>query len=147
MLVLFQSPYASMSVPGDVEMSRRRRRSRTVSFVGLAMIVVGLVALVVPVDGLWRALVLPGSGLAAHGAFLGRSRYRRLLCGALALTLNGLVSAFLILAFYFDAPNPWWSFVGYAYPMGGIMSCVGAVLVIVESFRGPPVSADTAETA
>jgi len=99
------------------------------------------------------ALILPtiGSGLAALGACLGRSRYRAVLCGTLALTVCGLTALILILVFspgYFDfeaANLPWWVCVVFTYPVGVIVSCVGAVLVLVESFAGQPAPKDNVE--
>jgi NADH:ubiquinone oxidoreductase subunit 6 (subunit J) len=98
---------------------------------------------------LLTGLTLPGSGLVARGAFLGKSRYRKFLYAALVLIVCGLIAGFTVLAITFmnqsDVPNPWWAFVTYAYPIGVIMSCVGAVLVIVESFRRPLVPKDGVE--
>ncbi|MHB8107465.1 MAG: hypothetical protein ACYDH4_08590 [Candidatus Cryosericum sp.] len=102
---------------------------------------------------LLTSLILPvlGSGLAALGARRNRSRYRAFLCGVLAPTVGGLTAIILILIFspgYFDfeATNlPLWIWVTFAYPIGVIMSCVGAVLVIVDSFGGPPVPKDDDE--
>jgi hypothetical protein len=153
-LALLESPYASLSGPGYVEMSRRRWWSRTVSFVGIAMIAVGVVAVVRARPGTLSAvaylLIIPGSGLVALGAFLGKSRYRKFLVGALGLALYGLVSPFVIWAFHFDTPDPWMAFVEhvlYVYPIAGVMSALGAMLVIIQSSRGSPASGDTAEKA
>jgi multisubunit Na+/H+ antiporter MnhB subunit len=95
------------------------------------------------------AVILPGSGLAALGAFLGRSRYRKYLYGALALTVCGLATLFLAFIFYSETADtaPWWAFLVSACPIGGIMSLVGAVLVIFESFRRLPVPKDSVEAA
>jgi hypothetical protein len=35
----------------------------------------------------------------------------------------------------------------YVYPIAGVMSALGAVLVLVESFRRPPVPKDNVEAA
>jgi hypothetical protein len=98
---------------------------------------------------LLTGLILPGSGLVARAAFLGKSRYRKSLYGALVLSLCGLIAGFVVLAISFmnqsDVANPWWAFVAYAYPIGVIMSFVGAVVVIVESFHRPSVSKDNPE--
>jgi membrane protein YdbS with pleckstrin-like domain len=78
------------------------------------------------------------------GAFLGKSRYRKFLYLALMMTLCGLIAVFFIAMMFFEAHNPpWWTYVVFACPIcGAIMSLVGAVLVIVESFRRPPVPQD-----
>ncbi|MHB8107458.1 MAG: hypothetical protein ACYDH4_08545 [Candidatus Cryosericum sp.] len=98
---------------------------------------------------LLTGLILPASGLAALGACLARSHYRKLLYAALVLTVCGLIAGFgvFIVKFNdsFDVPNPWWALVTYAYPIGWIISLVGAALVIVQSFRRPPVSRDNVE--
>jgi hypothetical protein len=160
MVVLFESLPASMLALGVASMNTRRRwSSGSVSFVGLAATAIGIVTHVVVVSSwLWgfnSLLILLGSGLGALGAFLGKSRYRKFLYGALGLTMCGLTTIFYALTdpwtgsnFLADALYPaWWQVVGYAYPIGGIMSSVGAVLVIVESFRRSPVPHDGVESA
>jgi predicted membrane protein len=137
-------------------MNKRMLWSRILSVVGLAMMAIGVLALVgllrvrrggLPIDGLWGFLL--GSGLVALGANLGRSLYRRFLYMALGLTVCGLTTVILVAMMYFEAENlPWWTYVVFACPIcGGIMSLVGAVLVIVESFRRPPVPQDSVATA
>jgi hypothetical protein len=87
-----------------------------------------------------------GSGLAALGAYLAKSHHRRFLYVALALTACGLTMLFLMARF-----NPpgnateWWEIFYVTYPIGAILSLVGAVLVIIESFRRPPVPQDNVE--
>ena len=99
---------------------------------------------------LLTGLILPGSGLVARAAFLGKSRCRKFLYAALVLTVCGLVAGFSVVVITFinqsELANPWWAFVTYAYPVGAAMSLVGAVLVLVESFRRPSVSQDTVGT-
>ena len=159
-IALFDSLFASMPAQGVASMSTRRRWwSGTVSFVALAVTAVGIVTHVVVVSSwLWgfnSLFILLGGGLAALGAFLGRSHYRKSLYGALGLTACGLTTIFYALTdpwigtdFSSDALYPaWWQIVGYTYLIGGIMSSVGAVLVIVESFRRPLVSQDSVESA
>jgi hypothetical protein len=92
-------------------------------------------------------LLFPASGLVALGAFLARSRYRRFLYGAFGLTACGLIAAFLLLG-YLEAPAlPWFAYVAWAYPIGGIMTAVGAVVVIFESSRRAPVPKNDVGTA
>jgi uncharacterized membrane protein YhdT len=106
-----------------------------VSLVGLAMMAFGVVAL-----RMWSGIIsglcifLPASGLAALGAYLGRSRYRRFLYGALGLTACVPITLILIISpLYFEGFPRWWEIVVWTYPLGLIMSCVGAVLVIFEN--------------
>jgi len=158
-IALFESLAASMLALGVASMSTRRWWSGTVSFVALAVTAIGIITHVVVVSSwLWgfnSLLILLGSGLAALGAFLGRSRYRKFLYAALGLTVCGLTTIFYALTdpwtgtnFFSDALYPaWWQIVGYAYPVGGIMSSVGAVYVIFESFRRLHVSQNSVETA
>ncbi|MHB8106192.1 MAG: hypothetical protein ACYDH4_01990 [Candidatus Cryosericum sp.] len=138
-------------------MDKRVLWSRILSIVGLAVTAVVLVAFGVSWEIgtfgwlstvlLAAVLLLPVSlsGLVALGAFLGRSRYRRFMYCAFVLTLCGTYVVFLLIA-NFEAPTvPWWAFVAVAYPVGAIMSLVGAVLVTVESFHRPPVPKDNVE--
>lgn len=136
-------------------MNKRRLWSRILCIVELAMIPieVALGNLMLRVSG-WFALALSlafdflpglGGGLAALGALLGKSRYRRFMYGASVVTLCGMIALFL-LAFNVEAPAAAsWGFAMYAYPIGVIMSLVGAGLVLVESFRKPLVPKDNVE--
>lgn len=86
-------------------------------------------------------LPLFGSGLVALGAFLGKSRYRKFLYAALLLAICGVIA----LLGFFNAHSPWWlQYIRFAYPIGAIMSCVGAVLAIIESFRRSPIAQGSA---
>lgn len=133
-------------------MNKRILWSRILCIVELAMILieVALANLALRVSGwfvlaLWLAFdFLPGlgSGLVALGAFLSKSRYRRFMYGASVLTLCGMIVLFLV-AGNVEAPAAAsWGFAMYAYPIGVIMSLVGAGLVLVESFHRPPVPKD-----
>ena len=150
MLVLFASPCASMPALGNVSIGRHRWWwSRTVSLVGLAVLAIGIVTQFLPrLLPTWYIflLTLLGSGLVAIGAYLGKSRYRTFLCGALELTGCVPITLILIISpLYFEGFPRWWEIVVWTYPIGLVMSCVGAVLVIVESFRRPPVAQDNVE--
>ncbi|MHB8106187.1 MAG: hypothetical protein ACYDH4_01960 [Candidatus Cryosericum sp.] len=121
-------------------MNKRMLWSRILCVTGLALIAMGAVVLVVPRLWAWWlvpvALYLPGSvsGFVALGALLGRSRYRGFVYCALVLTLCGSIAVYLLLGNFEASAVPWWEFVTVAYPVGVIMSLVGAVLVTVESF-------------
>jgi len=152
-LVLFASPLASMPAPGGVSMSEHRWWSRTLSLVGFPMLAIGIVAIVGSL-WVWRTeiayplalLILPGSALAALGALLGKSRYRTLLYGALWLTACVPITLVLVISpLYFEGFPRWPEIVVWTYPIGGLMSCVGAVLVIVESFRRASVPKNSIE--
>lgn len=150
MVVLFASPRASMPAPRVVSMSERRWWSRTLGLVGFPMLAIGIVAIVGPL-WVWSSeiayplalLILPGSVLAALGAFLGKSRYRTLLYGALWLTACVPITLVLVISpLYFEGFPRWPEIVVWTYPIGGLMSCVGAVLVLIESFRRAAVPKD-----
>ena len=150
-VALFDSLFASVPVQEVALMNTRRWWSGTVSFAALAATAVGIVThVVVASSWLWgfnSLLILLGSGLAALGAFLGRSRYRKSLYGALGLTACGLTTIFCAITdprigidFSSDALHPaWWQIVAYAYLLGAVISSVGTVLIVVESFRSRPV--------
>jgi hypothetical protein len=150
-------------------MDKRTLWSRILCIIGLAMMTIGAVAFAVLVMIRLRDwfvvlflifLILPVSGtmLVALGAFLGKSRYRKFLYVVPALTACGLIMTYIVWVSSMIASGsdlegatysiyPWEVFAQYAYPVGAVMSSVGAVLVILESLHGPPVSGDTAETA
>lgn len=147
-----------MLVSGESDsMNKRTLWSRILCIVGLAVMAVVLVAFGVNWQigkfG-WLSTVLllavfllpvPVSGLVALGAFLDRSRYRRFMYCAFVLTLWCTIGVFVMLS-SFEAPTvPWWAFAAYAYPIGVIISLVGAVFFLVESFRRPPVPKDNVE--
>jgi photosystem II stability/assembly factor-like uncharacterized protein len=154
-VVLLESFRASTPALGGVSMSVRRWRwSRVLCIVWLAMIAVGTVANLVNNSGLdlgWMempisvlGLVLPivGIGLVPLGAFLGQSRYRKLLYGAFGLTVCGLITGLNVLRTDYFGSGPWWVFVGCveeAFSIGVLMSSVGAVYVISESLQKAPV--------
>jgi hypothetical protein len=137
-------------------MDKRKFWSRILCIIGLAMIACWAVTSVAYLrlrgfSGftnvfLFSLLLFPASGLVARGAFLGRSRYRRLIYCAFVLTLCGSITAFLLFA-YLQSPTalPRWAFVVYVSPIGVIISCLGAVLVIIESFRKPAAPKDNVE--
>jgi hypothetical protein len=144
MLVLFESPHASMLAPGDSVSTDRWRRSRTVSLVGLVVmpIVICLFAIsligqlegsTIPVG--FDVVLLAVSGLPALGASLAKSRHRTFLYVALLLTLCGTIAA-LLFNFYQDK-YVWQILFVLAYLLGLTMSLLGDVLVIVDSFGGP----------
>ena len=92
----------------------------------------------IPID--FVVVLLAVSGLPALGAFLAKSQHRTLLYGALLLTLCATIAA-LLFNFYQDK-YVWQSLFVLAYLLGPIMSLLGDVLVIVDSFGGPLVPKD-----
>jgi hypothetical protein len=98
-----------------------------------ALLVVGAVLMLVgaidPLEG--SLVILPGIALAALEAFLGRSRYARLLAGGSALVGLGVVALMLLSARGgIGRPNglPWWTVVFLLpYPAGWVMGVVGVI--------------------
>jgi hypothetical protein len=98
-----------------------------------------LVGAVDPLEGC--AVVLLGVALAAFGAALGRSRYRTLLVGALALTAMGVV-AMVALSWAGgiggqSGHSMWWAALIVPYPLGWLLALVGAALILTDSLRRP----------
>ncbi|RIE05733.1 hypothetical protein [Candidatus Cryosericum terrychapinii] len=136
-------------------MNKRMVWSRILCIVELAMIPIEVVLanLTFRVSG-WFATALLlagsflpglGSGLVALGAFLGNSRYRRFMYCASVLTLCGIIALFLVGANVEAPAAASWGVAVYAYPIGAIMSLVGAGLVLVESFRKPLIPKDNVD--
>ena len=114
-------------------MNKRKFWSRILCIAGIAVIVLGCIW-INSRGSISEFCLLSGSGLAALGAYLSRSRYRRFLYGALGLTACVPITLILIISpLYFEGFPRWWEIVVWTYPLGLIMSCVGAVLVVFEN--------------
>lgn len=139
-------------------MNKRKLLSRILSVVGLAMLVIAAVSFVAYLttivrSGWFGAVILfigiffpvIGSGLAALGAFLGKSRYRIFLSVALGLILCGEMAYLAALGNmdnpYLNFPT-WWPLLFFTYPIGAIMSFVGAVRMLIEYFHKSPIAQD-----
>jgi len=101
-------------------------------------VIVGLVAMVIgaldPLEG--SLAIVPGIGLVALGARLGRSRHRVLLYGAFALAAVGVGALWGLSAVGGVGPTSgrsyWWALVLLPYPIGWIMGLVGAIRTLRE---------------
>ncbi len=117
-------------------MDARARWSRILVIVGLVSMVVGAID---PLEG--SLMILPGVGLVALGAFLGRSRYRILLYWAFVLVAVGVGAMFALSAFGgiggSTGRSMWWGLVIAPYPVGWIMGLVGGIRGLVEYFKRP----------
>ena len=110
------------------------------------LVVVGLLAMLVgavdPLEGSF--VILPGSGLVAAGAYLGRSRYRTLLAWAFALIVAGVGAMVVFTALGgiggHSGSSLWWGLFVLPYPLGWIIGLVGTVLRLIESFKHPAMS-------
>jgi hypothetical protein len=107
------------------------------------LVVVGLVGMLIgaidPLEG--SLIILPGTGIVALGAFVGKSRHRVLLYWAVSLVAVGVGAMFVLTAFGGIGGNTghtnWWGLVILPYPVGWIMGLAGAILSLVESFKPP----------
>jgi hypothetical protein len=116
-------------------MNARTLWSRILVIVGLLAMLIGAID---PLEGSF--VILPGSGLVAIGAFLARSRYRWLLGWASVLIALGVV-AMVVLSMWGgiggrSGHSMWWGLFVLPYPVGWILGLAGAILGLVESFKG-----------
>ena len=115
-------------------MDTRERWSRILVIAGMVTMVVGCVD---PMEG--SLLILPGSGLVALGASLGRSRRLKLACRAFALTAVGVGILFGLSALGGvggeTGRSMMWLLVVLPYPVGAIMALVTGVRILLELFR------------
>jgi hypothetical protein len=90
-----------------------------------------------PLEG--SIVVLPGVAIVTLGAFLGHSRFTRLLCAALAMVALGIAAMFAMGAVGGFAGRRdhlmWWGLLIAPYPLGFLLGMVGAILRLVEAFR------------
>ncbi len=120
-------------------MNKANLWSRVLVIAGLAAMLIGAVD---PLEGAF--LILPGSGLIALGALLGKSRHRRFLYWSFALVAIGVGTLWGLSAIGglggTTGRSYWWGLVFLPYPVGWIMGLVGAIRVLRESSRAaaPP---------
>jgi len=113
---------------------RRTRWSRVLCIAGMVAMVVGCVD---PLEG--SLLILPGTGLVALAAYLGRSRTLNLACWAFGLTAVGVAILFGLSAEGgvggATGRSMMWLLVVLPYPVGAIMAFVGGVRTLMEMSR------------
>jgi hypothetical protein len=92
-----------------------------------------------PLEG--AVIILPGVGLAALGAFIGKSRYRKLLGLAFVLAALGVGAIFVMTALGgtggSTGRSKWWGLVMLPYPVGWILGIAGAILALVKRHSTP----------
>ena len=114
-------------------MNEDNRWLRVLVIFGLAAMLIGAVD---PLEG--SLVILPGIGLVALGALLGKSRHRRLLFWSFILTAIGVGTLWGISALGgfggSSGRSNWWGLVLLPYPVGWIMGLVGAIMRIREVF-------------
>jgi len=118
-------------------MNKRKLWSRVLSIIGAIAVIVGIFD---PLEG--SVIILAGSGLVALSAFLGRSRHRTLVYWAFGLIVIGVASLFVVSMLGGVGGNSgrsnWWLLTALPYPVGWIMSIIGVMRVLTESFRKSP---------
>jgi hypothetical protein len=110
----------------EVGMLTRWRWSRILAVVGLVVILLGAID---PLEG--SLLILPGTGLLALAAWLGRSRCRTLLYRSFALVAIGVGVMWGLSAVGGlgggTGRSLWWALLLLPYPVGWVMALVGAI--------------------
>lgn len=99
----------------------------------LILVIAGLVCMLIgaidPLEG--SLLILPGTGMAALGALLGRSRYGRLLCWSFVLVAVGVGALWGLSAVGGlggdTGRSYWWGGILLPYPIGWIMGLIGSI--------------------
>lgn len=111
--------------------------TRVLCIGGLAGMFLGVLD---PLEG--SGAILAGTGLVALGAFLGNSRFHRLMYWSFVLVFIGVAALWTSSAaggFGGDTGNPaWWGLLFVPYAVGAVMGLVGAVRATVEALRRTP---------
>ena len=102
------------------------RTPRILIIAGLVTMVIGLID---PLEG--SLVILPGTGLAALGARLGRTPHRALLYWGFALVTVGVAAVWGMSAMGgiggSTGRSMWWALILLPYPVGWVLGLVGAV--------------------
>lgn len=114
-------------------MKKQRLWSVVLCILGLLMIIIGTLD---PMEGAF--IILPGSGLIALGAFIGKSHHRKFVYWAFGLTAFG-VAVVIVWSLFGGVGgdtgrSTWWLLTALPYPVGWIMSILGAVRLLTHSF-------------
>ena len=105
------------------------------------LLVVGVIGLLIgaidPLEG--SLVILPGSGLVALAATLGKSRYRTLLVTSFILVAGGVAALWALSAVGGiggeTGRSMGWGLVMAPYPVGWLMGIVGGILALIEAFK------------
>ncbi len=117
-------------------MNRAAVASRILVVIGLVTMLIGTID---PLEG--SLAILPGSGMVALGALVRHSRHRPLLYFAFVMVLVG-VGAMWGLSGLGGIGGPtgrsmWWATILLPYPVGWLLTLVGAVRLLREAPRAP----------
>ncbi len=112
----------------------RNLRSRILAWAGFVLMVIGAID---PLEG--SMLILPGVGMAAVGAVLGGSRFRKLLLWAFGLVLLGVGVMFGMSAMGGlggdTGRSMWWALLLIPYPVGWVLAIVSSIRRLLELRR------------
>jgi hypothetical protein len=112
-------------------MSTARRWSLILVITGLVLMIVGAID---PLEG--SLVILPGAGLAALGAYIGKSRHRAFLFYSFALAAIGVGALFAVSAVGgfggSTGRSYWWALVCLPYPIGWVMGIIGIIRTLRE---------------
>lgn len=117
-------------------MSQTKSWSRILGIAGFVAMLVGAID---PLEG--SVVILAGVGLAALGAFIGKSRHRRLLYWAFGLTAAGVGAMFGLSVIGgvggVTGRSIWWALTVAPYPVGWILGIIGALKRLREGWPAP----------
>ena len=115
-------------------MNGATRWSRILVIVGLVAMLIGAID---PLEG--SLIIVPGTGMVALGALVGRSRQRILIYWSFVLVAVGVGVLWELSAFGgiggSTGRSKWWGLVILPYPVGWIMGLVGAIRRLREASR------------
>jgi len=115
-------------------MNARMVWSRILVIVGLVLVLAGALD---PLEG--SLVILAGSAMVLLSAYLARSRHRRLLLWGFVLLAAGVGALWVMDSLGglggSTGRSMWWALVLLPYPVGWIVSLVGAILRLIESFK------------
>lgn len=110
---------------------------------GRILVAVGLVGMLIgvvdPLEGSF--VILPATVLAAAGAALGKSRWRKLLYWSVALVAFGVVAMVVLSCLGgiggHSGRSLGWGVFMLPYPVGWLTGLVGTVLALIEFYKHP----------
>jgi hypothetical protein len=113
-------------------MNARINVSRVLIIVGMLAMLFGSID---PLEGSF--VILPGVGVVALGAIVGKSRHSNSLCWSFALVALG-VAGMIVLSWLGgiggnSGHSTWWAIVLLPYPVGWLTGLIGAVRSLIES--------------
>ena len=109
---------------------------RILRILGFVCLLIGAID---PLEG--SAIILPGAGIVTLEAFVGGSRHRKLLARSFLLVAAGVAAMLLLSAFGGiggrTGHSLWWGLLVLPYPVGWMMTVIGAIRRVAESSERP----------